>query len=74
MRYGEGLRNARKAASARADWHRRAAGRRVPGTGAITGPILSIVPPCFGQTGMKVGAGRLEPGNPPAALRRVTLD
>jgi hypothetical protein len=35
---------------------------------AISRPILSIVLPCFGQTGMKVGAGRLvELRNPPAA-------
>src|ERR1700738_5039760 len=36
---------------------------------AIIGPIVSIVPPCFGQIGVKCGAGCRRPSvNPPAAL------
>lgn len=42
---------------------------------AISGPILSIVQPCFGQTGMECGAERRRPSvNPRAALMRLTLD
>ena len=54
-----------------------AAARRAssPKAVAISGPILSIVPPCFGQTGMECWAERRRPSvNPPAALMRVTLD
>ena len=37
---------------------------------AISGPILSTEPPCFGQTGVKCRTSLI----PPAVLRRVTLD
>jgi hypothetical protein len=45
---------------------------------AKSGPILSIVLPWFGQTGLECGAGQnfvdLVAGNPPAAPMRVALD
>ena len=57
-----------KAASARSQHlgaARRASSRKAV---AISGPILSIIPPCFGHTRMKCGAGRRRSSvNPPAA-------
>src|SRR5665647_719297 len=56
-----------KAASERgtsiAEWRRRTSSRNWRLN-------LSTVPPCFGQTAMKVGAGPLEPGNSSGRLRR----
>ena len=40
---------------------------------AISGPMLSIVPPCFGQTGLECGAELCRPSVNPAFMR-VTLD
>src|SRR5664279_4586819 len=43
---------------------------RVPGSGAPTGPNLSTVPPCFGQTAMKVGGRTSRARESSGRLRR----
>ena len=52
-----------------------AAARRAssPKAVAISGPILSIVQPCFGHTGLECGAEVCRPSVNPAFMR-VTLD